>query len=418
VIIKDLRNKINQLMNDAYKIVQQPAVSSEDRAKVDAMFSEVDQLEAQASQLERIEKWEADQRSIVVPPRPQPGTAGAGSEGSEEERKQLDRRAMLQYLQGGMGNVDADLRNRFRSFIGGNGEKRDLTTTTGAQLIPQLFYPLLIEAIKFYGPIMDLVTVRRTENNGAPMKYALDNDTANSISVLGEATTVSEVDSTFSGSLLSTDTATTGLIKISEQELADSYFDLDAWVRGRFGIRLGRGLENWITNGNASNVASLLTSATVAATAAGAGGTGQDGGNSIGYDDITAVYSYLDPGYEANATWMMTSKTRGFLMGVKDLYGRPLFIPNPSSGAFDMLLGRPVKLNQSLPQIGDSNKTVLYGDFSQGYLFRVDGDLAIKRLNERFADALEVGFIGYLRCGGVATDAGTHPVVVLQQAAS
>lgn len=83
-----------------------------------------------------------------------------------------------------------------------------------------------------------------------------------------------------------------------------------------------------------------------------------------------------------------------------------------------MLLGRPVKLNQSLPQIADSAKTVLYGDFAQGYLFRGDGDLAIKRLNERYADTLEVGFIGYLRCGGTATDAGTHPVQCLQQAAT
>jgi len=40
-------------------------------------------------------------------------------------------------------------------------------------------------------------------------------------------------------------------------------------------------------------------------------------------------------------------------------------------------------------------------------------DLSILRLNERYAELGEVGFIGYARIGGFATDAGTHPIVNL-----
>jgi hypothetical protein len=35
------------------------------------------------------------------------------------------------------------------------------------------------------------------------------------------------------------------------------------------------------------------------------------------------------------------------------------------------------------------------------------------RLDERFADELMVGFIGYARLGGASTDAGTHPIRTL-----
>jgi HK97 family phage major capsid protein len=101
-------------------------------------------------------------------------------------------------------------------------------------------------------------------------------------------------------------------------------------------------------------------------------------------------------------------------MGLKDTLGRPIFIPNPSSGVLDQLFGRPIVLNQQLPSAYVAGNTgILYGDFSEGYLLRTDGDLSIRRLDERFADSLEVGFIAYARVGGHSTDAGTHPILTL-----
>jgi HK97 family phage major capsid protein len=319
----------------------------------------------------------------------------------------------------------------FRNYIT-KGETRDLTTASsginGAALVPQAFEGVLHEAMKYYGPVATLVGQKRTNNNGAPMKIALSNDTANSLIVLGETVAVTETDpSAFVSAILSTDTVTTGVVKVSRQELDDSYFDLDAWLRTKFGQRYGRGLERMVTLGNASNVAGLIAGATAAVTAAGngtaAGGTngvsGVDGATSIGYSDISALYAALEPSYVNNASWMMNAATRGLLLGVKNTFGQPLFVPNPASGAFDSLLGRPVVLNQALPNVAASAiGTVVFGDLSQGYLLRTDGDLAILRLNERYADTLEVGFIGYSRIGGMSTDAGTHPIVLLTQAAS
>jgi HK97 family phage major capsid protein len=134
----------------------------------------------------------------------------------------------------------------------------------------------------------------------------------------------------------------------------------------------------------------------------------------VTFDDLNAVYSALDPAYEGNASWVMSSTTRALIMGEKDTLGRPIFIPNPSSGVLDHLFGRPIVLNQALPSaFVASNVGIMYGDFEQGYLLRTDGDMSIRRLDERFADSLEVAFLAYARVGGASTDAGTHPLLKL-----
>jgi HK97 family phage major capsid protein len=410
---RELRNGLLAKMS---ALATAEVYGAEQRSQFDAMNADVAIHEGDIARLEITEKFEAEQRSAQRPNRNQPGAPIEGDNTSVEERNKNEKRAFESYIKHGNAGMPAEQRSHLR-------ENRDITTGTsganGGALVPQLFHPVLTDALKFYGPVSTLVGQKRT-TGGQPLKIALDNDTANSLTILGETVAVSEVDPAFASQILSTDTVTTGIVKITLQELADSYFDIESWLRTKFGQRYGRGLEAQITSGNGSNVASLITSAHAGATALGNTlESGATGANSIGYDDVVALFTALDPAYIANATWMMNSATRGFLMGVKDGFGRPLFIPNPTSGAFDTLLGRPVVLNQALPNIGASAAgTILFGDLAQGYLFRTDGDLSIVRLSERFMDTLEVGFIGYARIGGISMDAGTHPIQKLTQSAS
>ena len=55
-------------------------------------------------------------------------------------------------------------------------------------------------------------------------------------------------------------------------------------------------------------------------------------------------------------------------------------------------------------------------DFN-GYAVRTAGGISIKRLNERYGDELNVGFLAYRRIDGNLISAGA-PLKVLQQAAS
>jgi HK97 family phage major capsid protein len=112
----------------------------------------------------------------------------------------------------------------------------------------------------------------------------------------------------------------------------------------------------------------------------------------------------------------MNANTRGLLLAVTDSLGRPLYVPAPTANQFDTILGRKVVLNQYMDNATTGKVAVQFGDFKQGYLLReVKPGLAIVRLNERFMDTLEVGFLGYCRAGGLVTDAGTHPIMNLLQ---
>jgi hypothetical protein len=73
---------------------------------------------------------------------------------------------------------------------------------------------------------------------------ATANDTAAGITVIGQAVAVSENDPTVAGFDSYTDTLTSGVVKISNQLLQDSEFDLDSWIQSTFGTRYYRGLRS------------------------------------------------------------------------------------------------------------------------------------------------------------------------------
>jgi HK97 family phage major capsid protein len=131
--------------------------------------------------------------------------------------------------------------------------------------------------------------------------------------------------------------------------------------------------------------------------------------------DVAALYGSLDPAYVSNASWTMNSATRALFLGATDNYGRPLYVPSVNTDQLDMILGRTVVINQYQPNVAAGvTGSVLFGDLKEGYTLRTVGDLSIVRLNERYIDTGEVGFIGFARVGGYATDAGTHPIVALK----
>jgi HK97 family phage major capsid protein len=397
MISTQLIDKRNKLMHDATKLIQSDKVSTEQRASFDAMMAEVDTLDADIARVKRTEEFESEQRSATRPPRSQPG-----EQESTPESTKAERRAFSDYIR--FGRVDNTVLRENRDL--GVGAVAG-SITGGSQLVPTAFYPVLTEAQKAWGALTTAVNTKKTDT-GAPMNFALVNDTGNQLSVIGEATTVSEADPTLAGAISYTDFTTTGVIKVTLPELQDSAFDIDAFIRDSFGKRYYRGVTQFITAGSSTtHVQSIVSTATVAATSFAP--------TVISYADIVATYGALDPAYEQNATWVLNSTTRAFLMGVTDTLGRPLFIPSPNSGAFDTLLGRPVILNQYQANIAAGNKALMFGDLKAGYTLRTVGDLSIVRMNERYLDQGEIGFIGFARVGGFATDAGTHPIVVLQQ---
>lgn len=384
--INELRDNRNKLLHDAQQILLS-APDAEKRASAQKMLADADVLEADIAVLDKIEKIQGEERSRTAPARPVPGASNAG-DGADAER-----RAFEHYIRTG----------EVRTVVG-------MTTgnSNGGQFVPQSFYPVLTEAQKSYGNILNVVKQIETAD-GSPMKYASANDTGNLLSLMTEdnSTAVSEADPTLGGGTLSSDWFSTGVIKVSLPELRDSAFDIEAFIRENFGKRYYRGLSQWVTAGNSSNVASIVTGATL-------GATQGDPTNPIKWSDVVALYAALDPAYEADAKFSMNSATRGVLLGITDTLGRPLYIPSPNAGGFDTILGKAVVINPFMDnstQAGTDKYPLLYGDFSAYLLRTVRPGLEVVRLNERYMDSGSIGMVAFARAGGLVIDAGTHPIL-------
>jgi HK97 family phage major capsid protein len=92
-----------------------------------------------------------------------------------------------------------------------------------------------------------------------------------------------------------------------------------------------------------------------------------------------------------------------------DTMGMPLWQPGLTVGQPDMIMGYQYVINQSMTTPATGVKSILFGDFSK-YLIRDVRDITLLRLDERYADAHQVGFLAFSRSDGDLLDAGTNPV--------
>jgi HK97 family phage major capsid protein len=382
----DLREKRNRLMHEAAGILQAETVTPEQRTKATAILAEVDTLDIDIANAERVTAFEAEQRAAAE------AAQRANPNVSVEQRAQQEREALRHYVRTG----------ELRSIL--------TTGTTGGAIIPQAFAPEIVAAQRAWGGLVNIVKTWETET-GAPMKTSLVNPTGDLMVVGTEGTGPTGVDPTATSITISTDDLE-GLVKVSLDEIQDSAFDLDAFLRDTFGAAYFRSLSKLIVVGSSGNIGSVVTGyASNAVTTAAVG--------AVAYADIAATYGKLDPAYEATASWVLNSSTRAALIGVTDTLNRPLFIPSPNAGAFDTLLGKPVVISQAHDNVATGKTPIQFGDFSQGYKLRLaKPGLSIIRINGDLSNPGMVGFYARARVGGAVTDAGTHPIVNLTVKAS
>ena len=382
--ISVLQEQRNKLMNDAAVILRSEAPNADQIESANKMIADAGELEKRVAKLKQIEEYEAEQRAFVPAPRPT-------EQNTQADAKTRSIAGVRSYLQHG----------RVAS------EYRDVLTTSPASAgvtIPQLFDAQLIEALRDYAPVLDVVDHQVTNNNGAPIKMTLINYTNTVLPLVPEGTAFPEIDPAFSSEISYVDKLG-GQVKISAEQLADSGFDLGSWLTEAWANVVGVSLEHYVTQGNGSNIASLLSIAATGLTTAASG--------VVAYQDVAALYGALTQAYARNGSFMMSTSTRAALMGLIATTGTPIFDASPAGASFTSIFGKPVIINDSMPALAAGNKAILFGDFKKAYYLRTDGAPTIKRLDERYADTDEIGFIIRTRVGGLTKNAGIPPVVAL-----
>jgi HK97 family phage major capsid protein len=244
-----------------------------------------------------------------------------------------------------------------------------------------------------------------------PLRLADRERHTNVGTLLAENTTVgASVDVTFGKTTYNAYKFQSGLVLVSSELDQDNAVNLSSQVGGLLGERLGRGQEVYFTTGTGTaQPGGVVTGATLGVTAASA--------TAIAADELFSLYHSVDPAYRRDPSfgWMMHDNVAMALRKLKDSQNRYLWEMDIANGQPPTLLGRPVTINQSMASaITTGQKTILAGAMSKMKV-RDAGDVRIRRLEERYADIDQIGFIAFMRSDSKVLNPGTNPIKYLAQ---
>jgi HK97 family phage major capsid protein len=106
----------------------------------------------------------------------------------------------------------------------------------------------------------------------------------------------------------------------------------------------------------------------------------------------------------------------GSIRKLKDTTNQPLWQPSMQAGVPDTILGYPITVNNDMPAMAANAYSILFGDFQRYYIVRQVRDIQMLRLEERYADFLQVGFLAFARYDGTKDD--TNAVKAYRNSAS
>lgn len=412
-IIKDLREKRAKLVADAQAILKQPSMSAADEQKFDALMAEADKVKAEIDRHQRAMDAAQDLGQRIEQ---RAGREHISKDQAEEAARNV-REAYAAWMRYGVGGLRAEdreiLQQRFVNDprMGGVPGIRNAQSvgvgSGGGYTVPDEQMAGIVEAMKLFGGMRAVSTIMST-GTGADLPIPTDNDTAVVGEIITENSDHNDGDVTFGQVVMQSFLYSSKIIKVSRQFLQDtSLSQLEAYLNRKIAQRIGRIQNTHFTTGDGSSKPrGVVTASTLGKTAAGAA--------AITYDELVDLMHSVDPAYQNSARWMLNFTTLGLIRKLKDSANMPVWAPM-ANGVPDTILGRPYIINQDIPAATTGLKSVLYGDFSN-YHIRDAGGVVLLRLEERYAEKLQVGFLGFLRSDGDLVDAGTNPVKHLIQA--
>lgn len=185
------------------------------------------------------------------------------------------------------------------------------------------------------------------------------------------------------------------MIKISNELLNDSAFDLATYIARRFGVRMGNAEERaFITGDGVGKPLGLLAETGGAKVGVTAGKK-----DAVTFDEIFKLYYALKAPYRKKAQFLCNEALVLQLMTIKDNNGNYIWKPGLEIGKPDTLLNRPLKTSAFMPEIKGGSKVMAFGDYS--YYWVADRqNRTFRRLNELYARTDQVGFLTTQRVDG------------------
>ncbi|MFI6296715.1 phage major capsid protein [Nonomuraea sp. NPDC050790] len=395
----DEQNQIWERMQDIRGGLDDRDMTAEERASWDAAETRLTEVSGDIERLQRDDARQRIDRSQIVTATGRPDEdGGQRSDAAERERRYAD--AFYGFIRRGLDRLTPEQRELLAAGYGEVRAQGTVIDTAGGYLVPEGFRNTMTETMVAFGGIMNICTVIST-GTGQDLPWPTNDDTGNKGAILAENTQITEQDVVVGQRKLSAYTYTSKLVRVALQLLQDSVFDLEAWLPGVLGTRIGRAVaEHLATGTGVDQPLGITTGGTV-------GKTGAVSATAvITYDDTIDLEHSVNSAYRANARYVMADSMLKLLRKLKDSDGRPIWVPIPAPGFPATINGHPYTIDDGMPAPAVSAKSIAFGDFKRGYIVRRVQDVQLQILRERYADYLQVGFHGFSRLDGRIDDAG------------
>ena len=261
----------------------------------------------------------------------------------------------------------------------------------GGYLVPDEYQRTLIEALQEQNIFRQLAHVISTSSGDRKIPVAVSKGTA---AWIDENAAYPESDDTFGQISISAYKLAT-MIKVSDELLHDSVFDVPSYIAREFARRIGAAEEEAFFVGDGvgkpTGILSTTGGAEIGVTAASA--------TAITFDEVMDLYYSLRSPYRKSAVFIMNDSTVKALRKLKNGNGDYIWQPSVTAGTPDTILNRPVYTSSFVPTLEGSAKPILFGDMHYYWIADREGR-RFQRLNELYAPNGQVGFLSSERVDG------------------
>ena len=261
----------------------------------------------------------------------------------------------------------------------------------GGHLVPDEYERTLVEALQEENIFRRFAHLIRTSSGDRKIPVVTSKGTA---SWIEEEAPYQESDDAFGATTIGAYKLAT-MIKVSDELLNDSVFDIAGYIAKEFSRRIGTAEEEAFITGNGSGKPTGLLHATLGAQL----GVTAASATAITFDEVMDLYYSLRSPYRRQAVFLMNDSTVKVLRKLKNGAGDYIWQPSITAGTPDKILNCPVYTSTFVPVIASAAKTILFGDMDYYWIADREGR-KFKRLNELYAPTGQVGFLASQRVDG------------------
>ena len=187
----------------------------------------------------------------------------------------------------------------------------------------------------------------------------------------------------------------------TQKLLDDASINIESWLAGKVDGKFSRSEATaFITGDGVSKPKGILNYPSGSGTFNTIEQVDSGSAGNVTEDGLISLQNALFEEFQANARYFMRRATAGAVRLLKDGENRYLWSISGdlTSGAMQMLLGKPVHFANDMPAAAADSLSIAYGDFRQGYLI-VDR-IGIRVLRDPFTTKGQIKFYTTKRVGG------------------